>query len=315
MSCRQRQLSQILRQLPTTLRYDGEPSSPNLKVPPSAHWRYACLSSLHRAQTVAPSDDDSAIPSRFRGAHPAEQFRSADRRLFDSRPLSYSFPVVPAHCATERRPQGTIRQRRIFGIGDASPDADDAWAAHLALKPAEEAPSSRSQSAAVVPDVNAPSRTVRPPFGLFDPFSAGLGQFQPTAFKTPVRTSVATEFNSGEHTYNTIKPRSPSIPKMRQIGRETSKGSDPTCFQKRGESDARHPRGLSPHVLSELAEKPEFQGACPHMFSHMFLATKNRRNRRCPLDHLCRRQLRKHMTRRVLGSAESCEALFASRRS
>ena len=118
---------------------------------------------------------------------------------------------VPAHCATERRSQGTIRLRRIFGIGDASPDADDAWAAHLALKPAQEAPSSRSQSAAVVPDVNAPSRTVRPPFGLFDPSSAGLGQFQPTAFKTPVHTSVATEFNSGERTYSTIKPRSPSI--------------------------------------------------------------------------------------------------------
>ena len=81
----------------------------------------------------------------------------------------------------------------------------------LALKPAEEASSSRSKSAAVVPDVIAPSRTVRPPFRLFDPFSAGLGQFQPTAFMAPVRTSVATEFNSGEHTYRIIKPRLPSI--------------------------------------------------------------------------------------------------------
>ncbi len=75
----------------------------------------------------------------------------------------------------------------------------------LALKPAEEASSSRSKSVAVVP------RTVHPPFRLFDPFSAGLGQFQPTAFMAPVRTSVATEFNSGEHTYRIIKPRSPSI--------------------------------------------------------------------------------------------------------
>ena len=81
----------------------------------------------------------------------------------------------------------------------------------LALKPAEGASSSRSKSAAVVPDVNTPSRTVHPPFRLFDPFSAGLGQFQPTAFMAPVRTSVATEFNSGERIYNTIKPRSPSI--------------------------------------------------------------------------------------------------------
>ena len=81
----------------------------------------------------------------------------------------------------------------------------------LALKPVEEASSSRSKSAAVVPDVNTPSRTVHPPFRLFNPFSAGLGQFQPTAFMAPVRTSVATEFNSGEHTYRIIKPRSPSI--------------------------------------------------------------------------------------------------------
>ena len=40
----------------------------------------------------------------------------------------------------------------------------------FALKPAEEASSSRSQSAAAVPDIDAPSRTVRPPFRLFDPF-------------------------------------------------------------------------------------------------------------------------------------------------
>ena len=73
-----------------------------------------------------------------------------------------------------------------------------------ALKPAEEASSSRSKSAAVAPDVNTPSRTVRPPFRLFDPFSAGLCRFQPTAFMSPVRTSVATEFNSGEQTYGTI---------------------------------------------------------------------------------------------------------------
>ena len=87
----------------------------------------------------------------------------------------------------------------------------------FALEPAEEASSSRSKSAATVPDVNAPFRTVRPPFRLFDPFSAGLGLFQPTAFMAPVRTSVATEFNSGEHTYDTIKPRSPSIRNSRQF--------------------------------------------------------------------------------------------------
>ena len=90
-------------------------------------------------------------------------------------------------------------------------DADDAWAAHLALKPTEKASSSRSQSAAAVPDIDAPSRTVRPPFRLFDPFSAGLDQFQPTAFMAPVRTPVATEFNSGERIYSSTKSRSPSI--------------------------------------------------------------------------------------------------------
>ena len=84
-------------------------------------------------------------------------------------------------------------------------DADDAWAAHLALKPAEEASSSRSKSAAAVPDIDAPSRTVRPPFRLFDPFSARLLRFQPdSSSKAPVRTSVATEFNPGEQRYHTI---------------------------------------------------------------------------------------------------------------
>ena len=121
---------------------------------------------------------------------------------------------MSAHCVAGPRPLNTIRLRRIFGIGDASPNADDAWAAHLALKPAEEASSSRSPSAAAVPDVNAPSRTVRPPFRLFDPFSAGLCQFQPTAFKAPVRTPVATEFNSGERIYSSTKSRSPSIGKF-----------------------------------------------------------------------------------------------------
>ena len=41
--------------------------------------------------------------------------------------------------------------------------------------PRRKPPPSRSKSAAAVPDINAPSRTVRPPFRLFDPFSAGLG--------------------------------------------------------------------------------------------------------------------------------------------
>ena len=82
----------------------------------------------------------------------------------------------------------------------------------FALKPAEEASSSRSQSAAAVSDIDAPSRTVRPPFRLFDPFSARLLRFQPDgSSKAPVRTSVATEFNPGEQRYHTIKLRLQSI--------------------------------------------------------------------------------------------------------
>ena len=84
----------------------------------------------------------------------------------------------------------------------------------LALKPAEEASSSHSKSAAVVPDVNTPSRTVRPPFRLFDPFSAGLHRFQPNGSSTaPVRTPVATEFNPGERHYDTTNLLPPSIRK------------------------------------------------------------------------------------------------------
>ena len=138
-----------------------------------------------------------------------------------------------------------MRPRRIFGIGDASPNADDAWAAHLRSSPRRK-PSPR------VPNRQPRFPTSSPPPGpsahpsgfsirsqqdtalafgsaipsAFRPrpskqsFSAATSQFQPTAFMAPVRTSVATEFNSGERTYSTIKPRSPSIRKPRQIRRE-----------------------------------------------------------------------------------------------
>ncbi len=112
---------------------------------------------------------------------------------------------MSAHCAAGPRPLDTIRLRRIFGIGDASPRCRRRLGRAFALKPAEEASSSRSQSAAAVPDIDAPSRTVRPPFRLFDPFSARLLRFQPDgSSKAPVRTSVATEFNPGEQRYHTI---------------------------------------------------------------------------------------------------------------
>ncbi len=84
---------------------------------------------------------------------------------------------MSAHCAAGPRPLDTIRLRRIFGIGDASPRCRRRLGRAFALKPAEEASSSRSQSAAAVPDIDAPSRTVRPPFRLFDPFSARLLRF------------------------------------------------------------------------------------------------------------------------------------------
>ena len=112
---------------------------------------------------------------------------------------------MSAHCAAGPRPLDTIRLRRIFGIGDASPRCRRRLGRAFALKPAEEASSSRSKSAAAVPDIDAPSRTVRPPFRLFDPFSARLLRFQPDgSSKAPVRTSVATEFNPGEQRYHTI---------------------------------------------------------------------------------------------------------------
>ena len=144
---------------------------------------------------------------------------------------------MPAHCATEPRSLDTIRLRRIFGIGDASPGADDAWAAHWRSRPRRKPPPSHSKSAAVVPGFYASSRIVHPPFRLFDPFSARLGTrlrlgyplglsasalkaklfggYPPVpthGFSTaPVRTPVATEFNSREHVYSSIKRRVPSI--------------------------------------------------------------------------------------------------------
>ncbi len=78
--------------------------------------------------------------------------------------------------------------------------------------PRRKPPPSRSKSAAAVPEIDTPSRTVRPPFRLFDPFSAGLLRFQPNGSSTaPVRTPVATEFNPGERHYHTINRPLPSI--------------------------------------------------------------------------------------------------------
>ena len=78
--------------------------------------------------------------------------------------------------------------------------------------PRRKPPPSRSKSAAAVPEIDTPSRTVRPPFRLFDPFSAGLLRFQPNGSSTaPVRTPVATEFNPGERYYHTINRPLPSI--------------------------------------------------------------------------------------------------------
>ena len=58
-------------------------------------------------------------------------------------------------------------------------NADDTEAALSRSSPRRKPPPSRSKSAAVVPDIHAPSRPVRPPFRLFGPFSARLHRFQP----------------------------------------------------------------------------------------------------------------------------------------
>ena len=50
------------------------------------------------------------------------------------------FCVVSVHCADGPRPRDTIPQLRIFGIGDASPNADDAWAAHSRSSPRRKPP-------------------------------------------------------------------------------------------------------------------------------------------------------------------------------
>ena len=119
---------------------------------------------------------------------------------------------MSAHCAAERRPQGTIRQRRIFGIGDASPRC------RRRLGCASRAQARGGSLLHHVP--NRPPRfpTSTPPPGPSahpSGFSIRSQQdsigFNPTAFKAPVRTSVATEFNPGEHEYDTIPARHPSI--------------------------------------------------------------------------------------------------------
>ncbi len=119
---------------------------------------------------------------------------------------------MSAHCAAERRPQGTIRQRRIFGIGDASPRC------RRRLGCASRAQARGGSLLHHVP--NRPPRfptSTPPPGPSAHPSGFSIRSQQdsigcnPTAFKAPVRTSVATEFNSGEHGYDTIPTPHPSI--------------------------------------------------------------------------------------------------------
>jgi hypothetical protein len=120
----------------------------------------------------------------------------------------------------------------------------------FALKPAEEASSSRSQSAAAVPDIDASSRTVRPPFRLFDPFSAGLLRFQPNGSSTaPVRTPVATEFNPGERHYDTKNLRPPSIRNSQKVKAASPPSTTSRQIDGRGlrsRSSRPHGAGFSP---------------------------------------------------------------------
>ena len=119
---------------------------------------------------------------------------------------------MSAHCAAERRPQGTIRQRRIFGIGDASPRC------RRRLGCTSHAQARGGSLLHHVP--NRPPRfptSTPPPGPSAHPSGFSIRSqrdyfgFNPTAFKAPVRTSVATEFNPGEHEYDTIPARHPSI--------------------------------------------------------------------------------------------------------
>ena len=119
---------------------------------------------------------------------------------------------MSAHCAAERRPQGTIRQRRIFGIGDASPRC------RRRLGCASRAQARGGSLLHHVPNrpPRFPTSTPPPgpsahPSGFSIRSQQGSIGFNPTAFKAPVRTSVATEFNPGEHEYDTIPARHQSI--------------------------------------------------------------------------------------------------------
>ena len=118
---------------------------------------------------------------------------------------------MPAHCAAERRPLDTMRQQSHFRNRRCLAGCRRRLGRAFALKPAEEASSITLQIGGHS-SRDRPPRTVRPPFRLFDPFTAGHLRFQPNGSSTaPVRTSVATEFNSGEHHYDTTNQPPPSI--------------------------------------------------------------------------------------------------------
>ena len=79
--------------------------------------------------------------------------------------------------------------------------------------------------------------------------------FNPTAFKAPVRTSVATEFNSGERRYYTTNPGAVTLRAL-GAGRLLASDSLPCLRKARCKTPVRHRfRGLLPFCLCLLASR------------------------------------------------------------
>ena len=122
------------------------------------------------------------------------------------------FCAVSAHCAAGRRPRDTMRQRSHFRNRRCLARCRRRLGRAIALKPAEEASSITFQIGRRGSRVLRQLRD-RPP--ALQAFRSVLSSTPPVSThgfsKAPVRTPVATEFNSGERRHHTIKLRFQSI--------------------------------------------------------------------------------------------------------
>ena len=134
---------------------------------------------------------------------------------------------------------------------------------------------SRSQSTSAVPLIDAPSRTVRPPFRLFDSFSARLPRFQPAdylrlSFLPSLPRSSIPESASQCITFTPdlskvtrdSAPRRVSVPSVSQNNKRHVLHCSTSHLQpSTSRNPSPHADGSALHLLNRLHQSPDIR--CP----------------------------------------------------